>query len=606
MFPQYNVAATVTKGITILEIAQKLGIGIRSVCGGKGFCGKCKVLIKGKVDHRLTDKTLISEEEQAKGYVLACLAKIIEDVEVFVPPESQFRKAKLLSSVLLPKLIVNPIISRSIISEYTDIVKLATFYKFDEELRKKAESLLDINGKAIVIINPIHNVVIDVKTEDHIYGIAVDIGTTKVVVALIDIAQGKVIDVESEFNKQIMYGEDLVSRISYAIDKEGLRELKTTVIETINGLIDSLCKKHKIDNRELYHISVAGNTVMTYLFVGLDPYPLIRSFKTPVKIDPKPYILKASDLELNTNRDAIVYVLPCSGRFLGGDVIGDIVTAGLHLIDEPALLIDIGTNTEVVIGCKNWFLATTAPAGPAFEGWGLKCSVRAIQGAIESVQIDPQTLKARYSVIGNVKPIGICGSGYIDLVAQLFIHGVIDRQGKFYKDIESPYIRKGSDGYEYIVVSGDESATGRDIVITEKDIYNIIDAKSSVCAAIAILLKRMYLDVYKITRVFICGAFGRYLNIDSAVAIGMIPEFPKAEVIYIGNGSLGGAIMTTVSREYINYVEKVAKNIATIELMLDPNFMEEYESGFILPGKQELFPTWWKKSLGIKPWKLEK
>ncbi|MDK6028771.1 ASKHA domain-containing protein [Ignisphaera sp. 4213-co] len=596
------MAVKASKGSTILDVARKANIGIRSVCGGKGLCGKCKVLVKGGVEHRLADKSIISDEEIGKGYVLACLAKVVGDVEVFIPSESQFGKAKLLSYVNLPKIEVEPILNRITISDYFDIVKLSSFYRVDDDLIRKAEDFVERRGKAIAFVDPFHNAVVDVKESGVYYGVAVDVGTTKIVVALLNTQSGEVIDVESEFNKQMMYGEDIVSRISYATNDEKLKELQKAVVDVVNALVNDLCRKHGVDKKSIYHVSVAGNTAMTYLFVGANPHVLIQSFKQPVKISPKPYILRASDIGLDVNRNALVYVLPCSGRFLGGDVVGDIITAGLHLMDEPALLIDIGTNAEVVIGCRNWFLGTTAPAGPAFEGWGLRCGVRAVQGAIESVEIDSNTLKARYRVIGNVKPIGICGSGYIDLVAQLFINGVIDAQGKFYRDIESPYIRRGPDGYEYVVASAEESGTGRDIVITEKDIYNVIDSKSSVCAAISILMKRMHLDVHKIKHVFICGAFGRYLNIDSAIAIGMIPEFPNAEISFIGNGSLGGAILTTLSKSYVQAAENVAKNTASIELMLDPNFMEEYEAGFILPGKQELFPIWWRKSKEIKPW----
>ncbi|MEM2200675.1 MAG: ASKHA domain-containing protein [Ignisphaera sp.] len=602
-FPQFNAVVEVDKGSTVLEVAQRVGIGIRSVCGGKGFCGKCKVLVKGGIEHKLIDKTLIPEDELSKGYVLACLAKVVNDAEVFIPPESQFKKAKLLSQVNLPKITSEPILTKVEVSDYIDLVKLSLFYKVSEYITEKAEENLNKFGKTYIVVNQLSNNVIDVSENGVLYGVAVDIGTTKIVAALVNISSGDILAIESEFNKQMMYGEDIVSRISHALDRNGLKELQRSVVETVNILIDRLCKKIGINSSNVYQISVAGNTAMTYLFVALDPYPLIRTFREPVKIDPKPLMLRASDLSLNANKNAIVYVLPCSGRFLGGDVVGDIITAELHTQSEPALLIDIGTNTEVVIGCKNWFIGTTAPAGPAFEGWGLKCGVRAIEGAIESIEIDPKTLRARYKVIGDVKPIGICGSGYIDAVSQLFINGVIDSRGKFYRDIESPHVRKGAEGYEYVVAYAEETATGRDIVVTEKDVYNIVDSKSSVCAAISILMKKMMIDVNKVKRVYICGAFGRYLNIDSAVAIGMIPEFKNAEIIYLGNGSLGGAILTLLSRTCMRNAENVARNIATIELMADPNFMEEYEVGFILPGKPELFPTWWRKSKEIKPWK---
>ncbi|MEM4789733.1 MAG: ASKHA domain-containing protein [Ignisphaera sp.] len=528
---------------------------------------------------------------------------MINDVEVFIPPESQFKKAKLLSHVNLPKITPEPILAKIEISDYVDLIKLNLFRRPGEDIIKKVEEYLNKFGKAYVIVNQVNNNIVDVSENGILYGIAVDIGTTKIVAAILNLSIGEILAIESEFNKQMMYGEDIVSRISHALEKEGLNELQKAVVETINSLVNRLCKKVGISSNNIYHVSVAGNTAMTYLFVGLDPYPLIRTFREPVKIDPRPFILKASHLGLNVNKNAIVYILPCSGRFLGGDVVGDIITARLHTQTEPALLIDIGTNTEVVIGCKNWFIGTTAPAGPAFEGWGLRCGVRAVEGAIESIEIDPKTLKARYKVIGDVKPIGICGSGYIDVVAQLFINGVIDSSGKFYKDIDSPYVRKGPEGYEYVVAYAEETAIGKDIVVTEKDIYNIIDSKSSVCAAVSILMKKMMLDVSKVRHVYICGAFGRYLNIDSAVAIGMIPEFQNAEITYIGNGSLGGAILTSLSATYMRVAEDVAKNMATIELMVDPNFMEEYEVGFILPGKPELFPTWWRKSKEIKPWR---
>uniref|UniRef100_A0A7C2ZPH6 DUF4445 domain-containing protein n=1 Tax=Ignisphaera aggregans TaxID=334771 RepID=A0A7C2ZPH6_9CREN len=605
-FPQFNIVVDAPIGTSILEVAQQTGIGIRSVCGGKGLCGKCKVLVRGRVEHRLTDKSLIRDDELSKGYVLACMAKVLEDVEVFIPPESQFKKAKLLSHVVLPSFTLDPVVKSFKPSDYLDAVKLFSFYRAEEELYKKALELLNREGVVYVVVDTLNEKILDVKTDNSTYGVAIDIGTTKIVCAVIDLNSGKIVDVDSEFNKQMMFGEDIVSRLSRAVEKEGLVELQRATVETINSIIKRIGEKHGIDPNNIYYVSAAGNTAMTYLFVGANPYELIRSFREPVKVDPRPRILNAQALGLNTHRNALVYVLPCSGRFLGGDVIGDILTAGINFSDDVALLIDIGTNTEVVIGCRNWFLGTTAPAGPAFEGWGLRCGVRAVEGAIESVRIDSETLEPTYSTIGNTKPIGICGSGYIDLVAQLFVNGVIDNRGKFYRDINHPRIRKGDDGYEYVIVFADQSATGNDIVITEKDIYNIIDSKSSVCAAISILLKSMHLDVYSIKKVFVCGAFGRYLNVDSAIAIGMIPELPNAELTYIGNGSLGGAILTALSRDHAKEAENVAKYTATIELLLDPNFMEEYEAGFILPGKPELFPNWWRRSKGIKPWSARK
>ncbi|RLG79254.1 MAG: ferredoxin [Thermoprotei archaeon] len=601
-FRNYGISISVPKGTSILEAAQKANIGIRSVCGGRGYCGKCKVIVrKGRVRHRVSDTTMITDKELSEGYVLACQAFVVEDVEVEIPRESSIGSPKLLSAVTLPKIEPELYIVEKIVKP-AELESLTKQYRISKEVR---ESLLR-SREAVIVVNELTSRVLALKSETlekGIYGLAVDIGTTKVVVSLVNLETSKIIDTDSEFNRQLLFGEDIISRISRAVErKEGLKQLQKAVVETIDNLVEKLCKKHGVKRNEIYGASVAGNTVMTYLFIGINPYPLIKSFKEPVDVPRDPYILEARDLGLGIHPGAEVYVLPCAGRFLGGDVIGDIVTAGISFSESPALLIDIGTNTEVVIGCKEWVIGTTAPAGPAFEGWGLTSGVRAISGAIESVKIDPKTCKAYYKVIGNTKPIGICGSGYIDLLAELFLNGLIDRFGKFYRTTGCPLIRKSNQGFEYVVVSSEESGVGKDIVVTEKDLYNLIDAKSSVCAAISILLKRMYLGINDVKKIYVCGAFGRYLNINSAMAIGMIPEFPQAEVVYIGNGSLGGAYLALVSKRYRNEVERVAKITATIELMLDPNFMEEYEAGFMLPGRKELFPTMWEISRKTKPW----
>ncbi len=603
-FLPHNITIEVSKGTTILDAAIRCGVGIRSICGGKGLCGKCKVVVRrGKVEFKRSE--LLKSEEIEKGYTLACLAKIVEDVEIEVPIDSQMGRPKLQSFVTLPKAVPKPYISQKLFIPL-DVQRILSTYNVPYKLKAK---LFEILGKGVnnlyAIVNEESKKILNFDVVGkEVYGLAIDIGTTKVAVTLVDVSTGRVIDTASDFNKQLIYGEDIISRIRVALDKKnGLKILQKAIVETINTIVDALCKKHRILKDDIYMVSVAGNTAMTYLFVGLDPYPLIKSFKERAEVAKTPYWLEARDLGLNVNENADVYVLPCAGRFLGGDVVGDIITAGINFSEDPALLIDIGTNTEVVIGCKEWFIGTTAPAGPAFEGWGLTHGVRAVAGAIESISIDPKTCKAIYKTIDNVKPIGICGSGYIDLLAQLFINGLIDFFGKFYKDCECPYIRRGEKGYEYIVVPANESGTGRDIVVSEEDLYNIIDSKSSVCSAISILLKKMFLSVHDIRRVFVCGAFGNYLNLNSAIAIGMIPEFPNAQITYIGNGSLGGAILTLISKEYRIEAERVAKTLATIELMLDPDFMEEYQVGFMLPGKKELFPTWRQASRDIKPWR---
>ncbi len=591
-------------GTTILDAAIAGGIGIRSVCGGKGSCGKCKVIVReGRIEFdKALAKDFLTKDELDKGYVLACLAKVLSNAVIFIPPESRIERAKLLYEAILPKVSTLPAISKRYIppSKACGYLETLSIEILSEDLRDRITDIIDQCNKGITIVYWSYGdrkEVIGIEIGDtttNSYGIAIDIGTTKIVVYLVDLVTGSILDIESDYNKQLIYGEDIVSRISHVVkNKDNLLLLQRAVIDTINYLIHKIAMRKNINVNNIYEVSAAGNTVMTYFFVGIDPTPLLN---TGIEVPRNEYILRSSDIGLNINPSGKVYCLPCAGRFLGGDVIGDILASGMHNSSDISLLIDIGTNAEVVIGCRDWLLATTAPGGPAFEGWGIKFGMRATDGAIERVRIDPKTLKAEYSVIGGKKPMGICGSGLIDLVAEMFRNKIIDTLGKIRRDIESPYIRKGSEGYEYVVVPAEESALGIDIVVSEKDIYNLIDSKSSVCAAIAVLLKKMRLSLNDISKVYVCGAFGRYLNLDSAIAIGMIPEFTNAELVYIGNGSLAGAYATLISTKYREDAIRVAKLIMYYDLMKDIDFMDEYLAGFVLPGRKELFPRWWEAS----------
>ena len=610
----YGKRIKISTKTNLLDALRSAGIIIRSVCGGQGECGKCKIIIKsGKFDFKYNpDEKLLTPDELRNGYVLACLTRCLSDCEIFIPPETIIEKPKIQAEVMLPTVSPNPMIRKIFLPgdvAIKDLQELLGYeinakVEFSELLLSKIETIKKSypEGLTFVLSRYINNV-IDVEggnTSNRIYGLAVDIGTTKIVAYLIDLVTGKKLDSESEYNAQLSYGEDVVSRVGYALEHEGgLKTLQKAAVDTINLLIKRFESKLNIRASEIYDVSVAGNTVMEYLFVGKNPEPLLIT-KYKVEIPREAFILNASDLGLNVNPRAKVYCLPNAGRFLGGDTIGDILVSGMHKSPEISLLIDIGTNVEVVIGSEGWLLATTAAAGPAFEGWGVRFGMRATNGAIESVKIDPQSLKAKYKVIGNTKPKGICGSGLIDLLSELFRNGIIDALGKFNRKIKSPYVREGIDGYEYVVVPKENSATGTDIVITEKDIANLIDSKSAACAAISVLMKKMRLSVEDITRVYICGAFGSYINPNNATAIGLLPEFTNARIIYLGNGSVGGAYLTLVSSKFRDEAVEVAKLLAYYDLLKDADFMDEYLAGFVLPGKKELFPTWWETSKKIR------
>jgi len=606
-FQPYGRRVEVQIGTNLLEATRLAGISIRSICGGKGQCGKCKVIVrKGKVDFKYDPKEgLLTDKELEEGYVLACLSHCLTDCEVFIPPETRIEGQRIQTDALIPEITPQPIVEKIYVKSKIELERSLvedlgmTLYSLPVELHNKLEAPVDCcrNGCTLVLLKHRKTRVMDIEkgdTRKRMFGIAVDIGTTKIVVYLVDLITGKILGSSSEYNGQLMYGEDVISRISYAVEREnGLAMLQKAVVNTINKLIRTLALKYGVKPLEIYDVCVAGNTVMTYLFTGTDPAPLLE---TDAEIKREPFVLKASSLGLNINPYAQVYCLPCVSRFLGGDAIGDVLLSGMHKSSEISLLIDIGTNVEVILGSEGWFLSTTAAAGPAFEGWGIRFGIRAVEGAIESVRIDPKTLKAKYTVIGNTKPKGICGSGLIDLLSEMFRHGIIDSLGKINRKLKSPYIREGYDGYEYVVVPREESGIGKDIVITEKDIANLIDSKSAACAAIAVLLKKMRLSVYDVTRVYICGAFGSYIDPNSAIAIGLLPEFTNAKIIYLGNGSVAGAYLTLVSSDHRKKAEEIAKLMSYFELLKDADFMDEYLAGFILPGKKELFPTWWKLS----------
>jgi len=607
-FQPYGKRVEAPIGATILEIARMAGVSIRSICGGKGQCGKCRVIVqRGLVEFRQEEEEFLTHEELARGYVLACLARCLSDCEILIPPESRIEGQRIQREVALPKVTPHPAVVKVLVPSFiSDADRIKERLERESGVRvpysaveKILEALMDYEDSVTVVMSRLNREakVMHVErgdTTNRAYGLAVDIGTTKIVAYLVDLNTGEILGSEADYNAQLAYGEDLISRISYAVENEcGLSRLQEAAVSTINSLVDRLTAKYGVSHTEIYDVCVAGNTVMTYFFVGRDPAPLLD---VGASVPKEAFKLEARKVGLKVNASARVYCLPCVSRFFGGDAIGDILVSGMYESPDIALLIDVGTNVEAVLGCKDWYLATTAAAGPAFEGWGVKFGLRAIEGAIDSVKIDPVTLKAKYTVIGGGKPKGICGSGLIDLLAEMFRHGIIDSLGKISRKLDSPYIREGEQGREYVVVPKEESGIGMDIVITEKDIANLIDSKSAACAAIAVLLKKMKLSVSDIRKVYICGAFGSYIDPNSAMAIGLLPELPNAEIVYLGNGSVGGAYLTLMSTGHRKVAEDIAHTVAYFELLKDADFMDEYLAGFVLPGKKELFPTWWEAS----------
>jgi len=605
----------VDKGVSIYDAARLAGVKIRNVCAGVGRCGKCKVVIEdGLVQEKSSVRSdYLSKEELDAGYYLACQTIALSDVRVLIPPESRIGGQKILSDAVISRVELKPstkkvfleddfgkITSTSMRAARLSSEILDAFPDINYSLSTKAIEKISmlpmepINGLTITVgacgsVNEVIDIEIG-KTSQQNYGLAVDIGTTKVVCYLVDLRDGEIINVESDYNRQLAYGEDLLSRINYVVThKEGRIRLQRAVIETINDIVGKLTSTSSISTFDITDATISGNTVMTYLFTGTDPNPLI---KKGTMISRVPIQQKAKTFGLDVNPNGCVYCFPSISPFFGGDAISDLLASGMAESSEISVLIDMGTNGEIMLGNRDWIISTSCAAGPAFEGWEITFGTRSVLGAIEHVQIDPSTLKASCTVIGgkDQKPRGICGSGIIDAVAEMFQRGIIDWLGKF-RDINSPFLRMGSDGWEYIISPANENDLDKDIIINQKDINNLIDSKAAVCGALTTLMKKVGLSIRDVQRVFLAGAFGNYVDAHSAVTIGIFPKFPNAEVVQIGNGSIAGAYLALLSLERRAMLEEIADFVTYYDLTVDPDFMDEYSAAFSLPGKPEYFPN---------------
>jgi uncharacterized 2Fe-2S/4Fe-4S cluster protein (DUF4445 family) len=417
------------------------------------------------------------------------------------------------------------------------------------------------------------------------YGLAVDIGTTTVVVDLVDMVDGRLIDVGSTYNSQMRYGDDVITRIIHATEGGGLSELRDAVIGDINDIISPLVERHSIEREDIESVVVAGNTTMTHLFWGLDPAPIREEPYIPtVTFFPK---WKAGTAKIAASSQAPVYTVPCVASYVGGDIVAGVLASRMHRNPEIALFMDIGTNGEIAVGNNEWLVTAACSAGPCFEGSGIRHGMRATEGAIEKVRIDPKSYEPELGVIGDAKPVGICGSGMIDAISEMFLTGVIDQKGKLARHRKTDRIREGEDGFEFVF-----AREGRDVALTEVDIENIIRAKAAIYAGVSLLLKEVGFGLDAVERVYIAGGFGNYLNVERAVILGMLPDLPKEKFSFLGNTSITGAYLCLLSESLRREAEEVASKMTYMELSVSRGFMDEYLSALFLPHTDiGLFPT---------------
>ena len=456
--------------------------------------------------------------------------------------------------------------------------------------KPQQEQLASTPGPATVTISRTNGypevIGIDVgDTTDQNYGIAIDLGTTTVVGMLVNLANGKVCASASILNRQITFGEELITRIAAVKDAGGRETLQMAAMDSINEVIDQMAAEIPVDVTSINDVCIAGNTVMMYLLTGRDTSILELA---NAEIPRAPSILKAQDLRLSANPHAYVYCLPDVSRFVGGDAVGDVVVSGMHLSRDLSLLIDLGTNGEIVFGNEDWLASASCASGPAFEGAGITSGMRAMRGAIDHISFDPATAQVSFTTIGNELPRGICGSGIIDAAAGMAGSGILDFTGKLIEG--KPGVRTGDEGPEFVLVPKENTATGRDICITRQDMAYLIDSKAAVCGAIGVLMKKYRISVGDVRHVYLAGAFGAYADIRNVVAFGIIPRFFNAEFHPIGNGALSGAYAALLSQKRRREAESVAKKMVYIDLLIDSDFIEEYSAAIYIPGKKDYFP----------------
>lgn len=598
-----QITLQTTQGKSLLEACFEGGIFLDSPCGGKGTCGKCRVELDGQS-------------------VLACQVPVDRDMVVTIPEGSRLQKQQILLGKPVGGVSVNEIGVESIdpivkqimltLEEPTldnslndldrvllalskthmvgiPVVKLSVLKKLPAVLRK---------GGFRIVVTLIYDgtqwQMIDVTEADHAqppYGLAIDIGTTTVVIYLVNMITGECIDKVGKYNGQSQYGSDVISRIVYADEhKGGIVLLQNAIIETLNQLLDELLIKNQINADNLKAAVVAGNTVMMHLFMGVDAKYLRLEPYVPGAVDFP--TVTASELGLKMSPDAVILSIPSIASYVGGDITSGVLATGLNLREgDLELFIDIGTNGEIVLGNADWMMTCACSAGPAFEGSGIACGMRAMDGAINGLKMN-EYLEPRISVIGDTIPLGICGSGLIDTLAKLCEAGIISRSGKINVNLVTTRILTVDDEARYILAYANEYGNREDIYISDSDIQNLLRAKGAIFAGIRVMLDNVDLPFEAISKVTIAGGFGSFINIQDAIKIGLLPDIDQGKYSYVGNTSVVGSLKVLLNTSCLQECREIASNMTYLELSIGNKFMDEFISAMFIPHTDlSLFPS---------------
>jgi uncharacterized 2Fe-2S/4Fe-4S cluster protein (DUF4445 family) len=600
LFHPVNKLVTVQRNCSVLDAIRQAGIPFESICGGKGECNKCRVIFLSGSCTAGSPASIkgLTPVEIERRYCRACQTLITGNCEFALPVESRIDTPRILLSYSDLHTLLSPAVKKyplqpkpeSHLSPVHRSLRLEGYTGTRPHMtRQQHDELLSAEKIVTVTITSAKGYpeVIRIENGDTmacLYGVALDLGTTTVAGVLVNLGDGAVLAEASALNRQITYGEELLTRIAYAKAPAGLTQLQKAAAESINEVIGKLTATAQVPASSITDLCVAGNTVMSHLLLGLDT----RGLEQPnPDISRDPVVIRAHPLGIESDPGAYVYVLPAVSRFIGGDAVGDVITSSMSASQEISLIIDLGTNGEIVLGNASWLASVSCASGPAFEGAGISSGMRAMRGAIDHVTIDPAGCLVSFSTIQNEPPRGICGSGIIDAAAAMVSAGILDFTGRL---VESkPGVRPGNEGLEFVLVPGDKTGTGRDICITSQDMVYLMDSKAAVCGAVGVLLKKYRVGIRDVRHVFLAGAFGAFSDMKNIVAFGIIPDFVEAQYRGIGNGSLAGAMACLLSQENRKRAHDTSRHMVYIDLLIDADFIEEYSAALHIPGKKEYF-----------------
>jgi len=612
-----NAIVKVPTNTLLADAAHLAGIDIGQPCGGQGRCGRCIVQVIAGGNVRRRSSLRLSQEDIAQGYALACQSVVEGDLQITIPPQEKIERHlttdRIASDIRVPdgydftwsqtirrvRLNLNP---PSMDDQTDDWSRLQTALRTKAKIEQINCSIgllrrigpvlreSDWNVTAILDIAPgdagVPARLIDLRPgfgseEDPLWSAAIDIGTTTVTVWLVDLVTGQVKAQVAEYNGQIARGEDVVSRIIFASKNGGADELQQRVVNTINGLIELACRRVKAKPEQVVKATVVGNSTMTHLLLKI-PAASIRlsPFITAVNHPP---LTTAREVGLNLCPEGTVDCLPGVASYVGADITAGVLSSGISVTEEVTLFLDVGTNGEMVLGNRDWMVTCACSAGPAFEGAGVVDGMRATEGAIEEVWVNNETYEPTYRVIGGGKPRGICGSGLISLLAEMFLTGVLDKAGNVNVDLKTRRVREGDHGGEYVVAWGTETEHGKDIVITHVDIDNLLRAKAAIYAGFTILADQVGVPLESVAKMLIGGSFGKYINVEKAVQIGLLPDMPWERFEFLGNTAVRGSYYALLSQQSRGRVADIAQRMTYIELSADNTFYEAFMSAMFLP-----------------------